>query len=109
MATSCSSSSLAFASLLLAAGWCVCVADVGDFTPCLNFFYKSWPPKGLTGTPICQRFYNQYRFATLYSRPRRSPWFSGYLYKTPAGKRPTASWKFEPQVRMMWYLHSERC
>ncbi|XP_020506186.1 endonuclease domain-containing 1 protein [Labrus bergylta] len=84
--------------LVLAGGWRPCGADVGDFAPCLQFFYKSWPPKGLSGTPICQRYENQYRYATLYSRPRRSPWFSGYLYAVPAGKRPTASWKFEPQL-----------
>ncbi|XP_034050364.1 endonuclease domain-containing 1 protein-like [Thalassophryne amazonica] len=78
--------------------WCLCTADVGDFTPCLQFFYMSWPPKGLTGTPICQRYNNQYRFATLYSRPRRSPWLSAYLYTAPEGKRPSASWKFEPQL-----------
>lgn len=87
---------LAVVVLAFAAGWCMC--DVGDFAPCLQFFYKSWPPKGLAGTPICQRHSNQYVFATLYFRPRRSPWFSAYLYSAPAGKRPTASWKFEPQL-----------
>ncbi|XP_041829394.1 endonuclease domain-containing 1 protein-like isoform X2 [Melanotaenia boesemani] len=61
-------------------------------------YHRSWPPKGLTGTPICQRYHNQYRFATLYSRYRRSPWFSAYLYEVPEGKRPSASWKFEPQL-----------
>ena len=90
----------ALAVVVVAAGWCLCAADVGDFAPCLQFFYKSWPPKGPSGTPICQRYYNQYRFATLYSRPRRSPWFSAYVYSVPAGKRPSASWKFEPQVRI---------
>ncbi|CAJ1081419.1 endonuclease domain-containing 1 protein-like [Xyrichtys novacula] len=84
--------------LLWAAGSALCAADVGDFAPCLQFFYKSWPPKGLTGTPICQRYFNQYRFASLYSRARRSPWFSGYMYAAPTGKRPSASWKFEPQL-----------
>ncbi|KAM4524056.1 endonuclease domain-containing 1 protein-like [Odontesthes bonariensis] len=84
--------------LAVAAGCRPCAADVGDFAPCLQFFHSSWPPKGLTGTPICQRFNNQYRFATLYSRPRRSPWFSAYLYTVPQGKRPKASWKFEPQL-----------
>lgn len=81
-------------------------ADVGDFTPCLHFFYKSWPPKGLTGTPICQRYSNQYRFASLYSRARRSPWFSAYIYSAPEGKRPSASWKFEPQVSrfQLWFV-----
>ncbi len=92
---------LAVLVLIFSAGWCLCAADVGDFAPCLQFFYKSWPPKGLNGTPICQRYNNQYRFATLYSRPRRSPWFSGYFYSVPAGKRPKASWKFEPQVRKL--------
>nr|XP_046232132.1 endonuclease domain-containing 1 protein-like [Scatophagus argus] len=84
--------------LTVAEWWCLCAADVGDFAPCLQFFYKSWPPKGLDGTPICQRYENLFRFATLYSRPRRSPWFSAYLYSVPTGKRPTASWKFEPQL-----------
>lgn len=76
----------------------LCGCDVGDFAPCLQFFYRSWPPKGLTGTPICQRYYNQYRFATLYNRPRRSAWFSAYIYGIPSGKRPSASWKYEPQL-----------
>lgn len=84
--------------LLFTGGCFLCAADVGDFAPCLKFFYMSWPPKGLSGTPICQRYQNQYRFATLYSRARRSPWFSGYLYTAPAGKRPSAAWKFEPQL-----------
>ncbi|XP_058476993.1 endonuclease domain-containing 1 protein-like [Solea solea] len=78
--------------------WRLAAADVGDFTPCLQFFYRSWPPKGLTGTPICQRYDNQYRFATLYSRARRSPWFSAYVYTLPQGKRPLSFWKFEPQL-----------
>ncbi|XP_043957450.1 endonuclease domain-containing 1 protein-like isoform X2 [Gambusia affinis] len=53
---------------------------------------------GLAGTPICQRYNNMYQFATLYSRPRRSAWFSAYLYSVPTGKRPKASWKYEPQL-----------
>uniref|UniRef100_A0A668ASG1 Uncharacterized protein n=1 Tax=Myripristis murdjan TaxID=586833 RepID=A0A668ASG1_9TELE len=89
---------LAVALLAFTGGWILCRADVGDFTPCLQFFYNSWPPKGLAGTPVCQRFCNQYHFATLYNRQRRSPWFSAYLYSVPTGKRPKASWKFEPQL-----------
>lgn len=87
--------------------WSMCAADVGDFAPCLESFYRAWPPKGLVGTPICQRYQNQYRFATLYSRPRRTPWFSAYLYATPEGKRPHTFWKYEPQVSLKlcqsWY------
>lgn len=95
------SCALAVVVLAFAGRWCLSAADVGDFTPCLQFFHMSWPPKGLSGTPICQRYLNQYRFATLYSRPRRSPWFSAYLFSVPAGKRPASSWKFEPQVRTL--------
>ncbi|XP_004080812.1 endonuclease domain-containing 1 protein [Oryzias latipes] len=89
-----------FFLLTLAFVFCCCpgVADVGDFAPCLEFFYSSWPPKGLAGTPICQRYNNRYQFATLYSRPRRSPWFSAYTYSAPTGKRPSSTWKFEPQL-----------
>ncbi|KAL2078312.1 hypothetical protein ACEWY4_025997 [Coilia grayii] len=84
--------------------WAVCAlghvseADVGNFSPCLNFFYQYWPPKGLEGTPICQNFVNKYRFASLYSRERRSPWLSAYFFSPPAGKRPKGSWKYEPQL-----------
>lgn len=85
-------------ALALVSCCCPAAADVGDFAPCLQFFYSSWPPKGLTGTPICQRYNNNYQFATLYSRSRRSPWFSAYVYTVPTGKRPSSSWKFEPQV-----------
>ncbi|KAM4623566.1 endonuclease domain-containing 1 protein-like [Polymixia lowei] len=89
---------MGLALLAFIGGWFLCRADVGDFSPCLQFFYSSWPPKGLAGTPICQRYCNRYHFATLYSRPRRSPWFSGYVYTVPTGKRPASSWKFEPQL-----------
>lgn len=75
-----------------------CFGDVGDFSPCLNYFYQAWPPKGLQGTPICQRFDNRYHFATLYSRDRRTPLFSAYIYNTPKGKRPKGIWKYEPQL-----------
>ncbi|XP_063077400.1 endonuclease domain-containing 1 protein-like [Engraulis encrasicolus] len=73
-------------------------ADVGDFSPCLNVFYQLWPPKGLNGTPICQNYDNNYRFASLYSRERRAPWFSAYTFSTPSGKRPRCLWKYEPQL-----------
>ncbi|KAK5851270.1 hypothetical protein PBY51_002075 [Eleginops maclovinus] len=89
---------LAVFILAFAGVWGMCAADVGDFAPCLEKFFRSWPPKGLLGTPICQRYKNQYRFATLYSRPRRTPWFSAYLYSTPEGKRPHTFWKYEPQL-----------
>ncbi|XP_029977993.1 endonuclease domain-containing 1 protein-like [Sphaeramia orbicularis] len=89
---------LAMGIFAFSSRWALTVSDVGDFAPCLHFFYRSWPLKGLAGTPMCQRYNNLYHFATLYSRQRRSPWFSAYLYTVPTGKRPTPCWKFEPQL-----------
>ncbi|KAL4660512.1 endonuclease domain-containing 1 protein-like [Arapaima gigas] len=86
------------ALLLALSVWCCCKADVGDFTPCTHFFYSGFPPKGLQGVPICQRYMNKYQFATLYSRSHRRPWFSAYVFSTPTGRRPKVEWKFEPQL-----------
>ncbi|XP_053494303.1 endonuclease domain-containing 1 protein-like [Ictalurus furcatus] len=87
-----------FVPLLLSALLSLGDGDVGDFTPCLNFFYRARPPTGIAGTPICQRYSNRYHFATLYSRERRTPWFSGYVFSCPHGKRPRGEWKYEPQL-----------
>ncbi|XP_066538801.1 endonuclease domain-containing 1 protein-like [Hoplias malabaricus] len=76
----------------------LCDADVGDFSPCLDYFYRAWPPKGILGTPICQRYENRYHFATLYSRERRSAWLSAYIYTPPQGRRPKGEWMYEPQL-----------
>ncbi|XP_076826466.1 endonuclease domain-containing 1 protein-like isoform X2 [Brachyhypopomus gauderio] len=76
----------------------LCGGDVSDFSPCLNYFYRAWPPAGISGTAICQRYENRYHFATLYSRERRSPWLSAYIYSPPHGKRPKSVWKYEPQL-----------
>ncbi|KAB5586642.1 hypothetical protein PHYPO_G00004030 [Pangasianodon hypophthalmus] len=86
------------AVLLLSALLSLGHGDVGDFSPCLSFFYRARPPTGMTGTPICQRYKNQYHFATLYSRERRTPWFSGYVFSPAQGKRPRGEWKYEPQL-----------
>ncbi|MBN3299903.1 ENDD1 protein, partial [Amia calva] len=76
--------------------------EVGNFSPCLHFFYKGSPPKGLGSGPgwskICQRYKNQYRFASLYRSQWRSPLYSAYIF-TPGGmKRPPTQWKYEPQL-----------
>lgn len=84
--------------LALATWYWPCRTDVGDFAPCTHFFYSACPPKGFLGVPICQRHLNQYRFATLYSRTWRAPWFSAYTFSPPVGKRPKEDWKYEPQV-----------
>ncbi|XP_028815597.1 endonuclease domain-containing 1 protein-like [Denticeps clupeoides] len=82
-------------TILLAVG----LGDVGNFSSCLEFFYHSWPTKGIIGTPICQRYENRFRFATLYSRQRRSPWFSAYVFYTDLKEnRRKTPWMYEPQL-----------
>ncbi|KAL6117638.1 uncharacterized protein ACO6RY_15379 [Pungitius sinensis] len=71
-----------------------------DFSQCLDFFYKKTPPTGIPAEgyqPICQRFQNQYRFATLYHRQHRSPLYSAYIL-SGTGNRPDQAWMFEPQL-----------
>ncbi|CAL8354994.1 unnamed protein product [Merluccius merluccius] len=89
--------------LLLLAGLIgLVVGEVGDFSPCRRFFYKGVPPTGVTGVgryaPVCQRFQNQYRFASLYDRQCRAPLYSAYLLTPAAGKRPRINWMYEPQL-----------
>lgn len=72
-----------------------------DFSQCLDSFYNSTPPQGLSRPeyqPICQRYRNRYRFASLYDRQRRAPLYSAYQLKLADGKRPRVSWMYEPQV-----------
>ncbi|XP_026185606.1 endonuclease domain-containing 1 protein-like [Mastacembelus armatus] len=72
-----------------------------DFSNCLDFFYQNTPPKGVRETgyqPICQRYKNQYHFASLYNRQHRAPLYSAYLLSPADGKRPNATWMYEPQL-----------
>ncbi|KAL6117635.1 uncharacterized protein ACO6RY_15376 [Pungitius sinensis] len=72
-----------------------------DFSQCLDFFYKETPPTGIPAEGyqrICQRYQNQYRFATLYHRQHRSPLYSAYKLSPPDGTRPEIEWMFEPQL-----------
>ncbi|KAL6117633.1 uncharacterized protein ACO6RY_15374 [Pungitius sinensis] len=72
-----------------------------NFSQCLDFFYKKTPPTGIPAEgyqPICQRFQNQYRFATLYHRQHRSSLYSAYILSPPDGKRPKQAWMYEPQL-----------
>uniref|UniRef100_A0A669CHQ8 Uncharacterized protein n=1 Tax=Oreochromis niloticus TaxID=8128 RepID=A0A669CHQ8_ORENI len=53
-----------------------------DFEPCITFFYAETIPQGISGDgyqALCQRYENQYHFATLYDRNRRIPLFSAYI------------------------------
>ncbi|XP_054454014.1 endonuclease domain-containing 1 protein-like [Anoplopoma fimbria] len=72
-----------------------------DFSQCLDFFYNTTPPVGITAAgyqPICQRYKNQYHFASLYNRQSRSPLYSAYVLSPADGKRPRSTWMFEPQL-----------
>ncbi|CAL8264041.1 unnamed protein product [Lota lota] len=88
--------------LLLATLVGLVVGEVGDFSPCLRFFHRDAPPTGIPPawcyTPVCQRFRNQYRFASLYDRQRRAPLYSAYLLTPASGKRPKSLWMYEPQL-----------
>lgn len=84
------------------------LGEVGDFSHCLRFFYKRAPPEGIDTEgyrPICQRYKNQYRFASLYHSQRRTPLYSAYTLTPAAGKRPKNIWKYEPQVRETKYMY----
>nr|XP_046262419.1 endonuclease domain-containing 1 protein-like [Scatophagus argus]XP_046262420.1 endonuclease domain-containing 1 protein-like [Scatophagus argus] len=72
-----------------------------DFSKCLGFFYNENPPEGFSASqyqPICQRYKNRYRFASLYDRQRRAPLYSAYILSPAEGKRPNTPWMYEPQL-----------
>ncbi|NWW59746.1 ENDD1 protein, partial [Ifrita kowaldi] len=70
-------------------------------TSCPQFFFRETPPnEGLEPQIpawICQRYKNQYYFATLYDRKMRIPVYSAYIYQPGPGKRPK-TWLVEPQL-----------
>ncbi|XP_009078999.1 PREDICTED: endonuclease domain-containing 1 protein-like [Acanthisitta chloris] len=61
-------------------------------TSCPQFFYRGMAPNEALEPPnpaqICQRYKNQYYFATLYDRNMRIPVYSAYIYDPGHGKRP---------------------
>ncbi|XP_071234419.1 endonuclease domain-containing 1 protein-like [Salvelinus alpinus] len=88
---------------------------VGNFSECKKFFMEGTTPNlpGIlvNGTvqnqgqnqnrykPICQKFNNIYRFATLYDTTNRIPVFSAYTFTgPPTGPRPNQHWMIEPQL-----------
>ena len=77
------------------------------FSHCLQYFYKSAPPRltrSFADPPkgICQRYDNAYRYATLYSTSLRIPVYSAYTLPEPCTGSPGAErrsrWFVEPQV-----------
>uniref|UniRef100_A0A8B9TIC2 Endonuclease domain-containing 1 protein n=1 Tax=Anas platyrhynchos TaxID=8839 RepID=A0A8B9TIC2_ANAPL len=73
---------------------------------CPQFFFRETPPNDALEPEnpawICQRYENQYYFATLYDRSRRIPVYSAYLYQPGPGKRPK-TWLVEPQLMGLSY------
>ncbi|XP_076594852.1 endonuclease domain-containing 1 protein-like [Chaetodon auriga] len=97
--------------LLLWFGGLVLGEISNDFSQCLDFFYNKTPPKGISAAgyqPICQRYKNQYRFASLYHRQHRTPLYSAYILSPADGKRPRATWMYEPQVSDHYFRMSQR-
>ncbi|XP_032543504.1 endonuclease domain-containing 1 protein-like [Chiroxiphia lanceolata] len=68
---------------------------------CPQFFFRETPPNEALEPEnpawICQRYKNQYFFATLYDRKERIPVYSAYIYEPGPGKRPQG-WLVEPQL-----------
>ncbi|KAK6291671.1 hypothetical protein J4Q44_G00374560 [Coregonus suidteri] len=49
--------------------------------------------------PICQKYNNRYRFATLYDTTNKIPVFSAYTFTgPPTDPRPNPPWMIEPQL-----------
>uniref|UniRef100_A0A8C5XAA4 ENDD1 protein n=1 Tax=Malurus cyaneus samueli TaxID=2593467 RepID=A0A8C5XAA4_9PASS len=74
---------------------------VTSFEKCPQFFYEETPPNEAL-TPqnaawICQRYNNQYHFATLYDKSMRIPVYSAYIYQ-PGPLPSNESWFVEPQL-----------
>ncbi|NXQ96158.1 ENDD1 protein, partial [Sagittarius serpentarius] len=76
---------------------------------CPQFFFRETPPNEALEPEspawICQRYKNQYYFATLYDKSRRIPVYSAYLYQPGPGKRPK-TWLVEPQLVSPTYSKS---
>ncbi|NXS10192.1 ENDD1 protein, partial [Neodrepanis coruscans] len=92
--------------LLLLQVWANCLwlghsEVVPSFASCLQFFYKNTLPNNALqpANPawICQRYKNQYYFATLYDKNRLIPIYSAYIYDPGNAPRPQ-KWLIEPQL-----------
>ncbi|NXN24740.1 ENDD1 protein, partial [Nycticryphes semicollaris] len=83
---------------------CLCLGHsevVPSFQICSQFFFRATPPNNAlqpnNPARICQRYNNQYHYATLYNRDLRIPVYSAYRYQPGAGNRPKF-WMVEPQL-----------
>ncbi|KAL7868958.1 hypothetical protein SRHO_G00103420 [Serrasalmus rhombeus] len=75
---------------------------------CKKFFLDEEPPEFKMGTgsegryvQICQRYSNEYHYATLYDTTEKIPGFSAYRYEKGLDcdvDRPVKTWMIEPQL-----------
>ncbi|XP_028818395.1 endonuclease domain-containing 1 protein [Denticeps clupeoides] len=91
---------VAAASLLLVAS--DVVTNFHDIPECLDFFYKGnvpdWVQASRDTVRICQRFQNQYHFATLYDASHRIAVYSAYVFEPSNGGGREKRWFVEPQL-----------
>ncbi|XP_067284660.1 endonuclease domain-containing 1 protein-like [Pseudorasbora parva] len=96
---------------LLVLGFPSIMAEVVDsFSKCSDFFIKNEPPEieGVLKNSvsqdedryklICQKYDEQYRFATLYDIREKIPVFSAYKFTGIYKKTPHIQWMIEPQL-----------
>lgn len=101
-------------SVLLVSGFPFIMTEVVEsFSTCSNFFFEDQPPeiegvlKDSTSQDntryklICQKFDNEYRFATLYDTTMRIPIFSAYKYTGHYDETAHIQWMMEPQVMFL--------
>ncbi|XP_012715136.3 endonuclease domain-containing 1 protein [Fundulus heteroclitus] len=74
-----------------------------DFSECKEFFYDDIPPQGIAvkdSQPICQKYKNKMRFATLYDRKHLVALYSAYIVSLPEENKKLKDevWMYEPQL-----------
>uniref|UniRef100_A0A3Q2P653 Endonuclease domain-containing 1 protein n=1 Tax=Fundulus heteroclitus TaxID=8078 RepID=A0A3Q2P653_FUNHE len=74
-----------------------------DFSECKEFFYNDIPPQGIAvkdSQPICQKYKNKMRFATLYDRKHLVALYSAYIVSLPEENKKLEDevWMYEPQL-----------
>ncbi|XP_056369701.1 endonuclease domain-containing 1 protein-like [Oenanthe melanoleuca] len=74
---------------------------VTSFEDCSQYFYEATTPNDIlrpsNAAWICQRYRNQYHYATLYDRDGRIPVYSAYIYQPGPGSNSPV-WFVEPQL-----------
>ncbi|XP_030633904.1 endonuclease domain-containing 1 protein [Chanos chanos] len=78
------------------------VTNFQDIPKCMEYFYRGKVPEWGASTPgvarLCQRFENQYYFATLYDTRHRIAVYSAYVFEPSNGGGREKRWFVEPQL-----------